>query len=207
MFAEKPKRKENVFQGELLDGEEILWMGQGDKWRIFTSQDWFTIPFSLFWCAIIMPIFLSGIRSGNMIVFLIPHVWVGFYLLFGRFILKFLRKMRAYYAVTNQRILILGSLFGHSLQAFSLSHVPTLEKYVGWGGVGTIMFAATPPKSWWNRRRTPIHSSATMESFGQVLPGFYDIHEVDEVYRMIAQMAHQTSYQWAEKSKPAYLPR
>jgi len=208
MFVEnKPKRKGNVFQQELLDGEEILWMGQPDKWRFFISQDWFTIPFSLFWCAIIIPLFWSEIARGNVIVFFIPHVWIGFYMLFGRYIFKFLRKTHTYYAVTNQRILILGRLFGRSLQAFSLFQAPTLSKYVGWGSVGTIVFESPEPKSWWNRKRTYSHSSAAMEFIGHITPGFYDIHEVDEVYRLIAQMAHQTSYAPVEKAKPSYLPR
>jgi hypothetical protein len=206
MFADKPKRKENVFQDELLDGEEILWMGKSDKWRIFTSQDWFTIPFSLFWGAIFMTILVMGLNSGKWIVLLIPHVWVGFYLLFGRFILKILRKTHTYYAVTNQRILVMSNLFGRSLQAFSLFHVPTLEKHIGRGGVGTILFEPTPPKSWWSRNQPVPRSSAAMESFNQVPPGFYDIHDVDDVYRLIAQRAHQTIYVPVEKAKPAYLP-
>ena len=208
MLFDKPKRKNNVFYGELMDGEEILWMGQPDKWRIFTSQDWFTIPMSLLWCAFISPFVLTGIDSGNLFVFLIPHVWAGVYLLFGRYIIKFLRKTHTYYAVTSHRILIVSGLFTHTLEAFSLRQAPISAKYVGWGGVGTIIFESPEPKStWWNRRRTYGHSSAAMENIGHVAPGFYDIHEVDEVYRLIAQMAHHTPYQWVEKSKPAYLPR
>ena len=30
---------------------------------------------------------------------------------------------------------------------------------------------------------------------------------IGEVYRVIAQLAHQSTYSWHEKSKPAYLPR
>lgn len=207
MLFEKPKRKDNPFQGELLDGEEILWMGQPDKWRFFTSYDWFTIPMSILWCAFIFPFVLTGIASGKLFVILIPHVWVGVYLLFGRYILKFLRKTHTYYAVTNQRILILSRLFRRGFQAYSLFQSPVLEKHVGWGGVGTILFEAELSKSWWNSKQRQPRSSAAMEYIGHFTPGFYDIHDVDEVYRLIAQMAHQTPYQWVEKSKPAYLPR
>ena len=55
MFVDKPKRKDNVFQGELLEGEEILWMGQSDKWRIFTKRDCFLIPGYIFF--LFVPIF------------------------------------------------------------------------------------------------------------------------------------------------------
>lgn len=206
MFAEKPKRKENVFQDELLEREEILWMGQGDKWRLFNGQDLFLIPFSLFWCSIAIPMLISGFVTGNIIFILMPHGWIGLYMLFGRFIVKYLRKENTYYAVTNERVLILSHLFGRRLQAFSVHHLPTLEKRIGMGGVGTITFAELPPKSWWKRNQSH-YSNTGLEMFGQVLPGFYDIHEVDEVYRMIAQMAHQTSYAPVEKAKPSYLPR
>lgn len=206
MFAEdKPKRKGNIFQGELLDGEEILWMGQGDKWRLFNRQDLFLIPFSLFWCSIAIPMLISGFVTGNIIFILLPHGWIGLYMLFGRFIVKYLNKEKTYYAVTNYRILIVSGLFNRRLQTFSLNNLPTLEKRIGWGGVGTLIFAETPSKSWWNRSRTS-YSNTGMEIFGQGEAGFYDIHEVDEVYRLIAQMAHQTSYAPVEKSKPSYLP-
>jgi len=206
MFADKPKRKENVFQDELLDGEEILWMGQGDRRRLFTSYDLFLIPFSLFWCAITVPMLLIGLTGGNIIGVLMPHGWIGLYMLFGRFIVKYLNKRKTYYAITSDRILIVSGLVTRHFQAFSLGHLPTLEKYVGWGGVGTITFGEPPPKTWW-RRNQINYSNTGMEMFGQMLPGFYDIHDADEVYRMIARMAHQTSNFQVEKSKPAYLPR
>lgn len=205
MFDEKPKRKVNVFQAELLDGEELLWSGQSDKNRLFTGQDLFLIPFSLLWCAITVPLLLGGLASGNIIFVLMPHGWIGLYMLFGRFIVKYQQKKHTYYAVTNHRILIVSGLFSRRLQTFSLRNLPSLEKRMGRDGVGTIIFAELQSKSWWNRSRTS-YSNTGMEIFGQGPAGFYDIHDVDDVYRIIAQLAHQTQNEWVEKPKPSFLP-
>ncbi len=203
MFAdEKPKRKENVFQSELLDGEEILWMGQGDKWKLFVGADLFMIPFSLFWCGFVAMFWMNGFPN----LFILPHTLIGLYMLFGRFFVKFWRKQHTYYAVTNHRLMILSQSFGQHLLTYDVSKLPSLRKSIGMNGVGSIIFGVEPEYRWWQRKQYNMSNTGS-EMFGYSLPGFYYIHDADEVYRMIAQMAHQTSYAFVEKAKPSYLPR
>ena len=128
---------------------------------------------------------------------------MGIFGIFIRFIVKFLRKHNTYYAVTDKRVLILTNMFRQHLQAFSVHNLPTLEKWVITGDIGTIIFVEAPPNSYrYNHRE--IYAKTGMETIGSLASGFYDIHEVDEVYRIITL---QTSYASVEQSKPTYLPR
>lgn len=207
MWAEKQKHSSSAILNELLPTEEILWMDRPVIWKLFTTYDLFLIPFSLFWCAITLPLLFSGLLHGNLIGILLPHGWIGLYMLFGRFIFKVIRKQHTFYAVTNQRVLILSTLFGRRLQAFSLGRLPASEKVVGRRGIGTITFLEPPRKSWWGHRNNVSYANTGMDLFGGAVPGMYDIRDVDEVYRLIAEMSHETSYSYPEKSKPVFLPR
>ena len=51
----------DAFQGLLLKGERIVWWGQPAQGLLFTSKDWFMVPFSLmflgfsvFWESMVM---------------------------------------------------------------------------------------------------------------------------------------------------------
>jgi hypothetical protein len=202
MLFEKPKRKTNVFQDELFINEEMLWSGKPVASRIFTVQDLFLIPFALLWCAFLMSFW--GVGFPNL--FILPHTLAGIYMLFGRFVVKFWRKQHTYYAVTNQRLLIMSTNLGHHLQSYDVTKLPAIKKSVGIGDVGSIVFGVEPEYRWWQKKQSNM-SNTGMEMFGYSLPGFYDIQDTEEVYRMITQLAHQTTYAWGEKAKPAYLPR
>ncbi|MBA3873958.1 MAG: hypothetical protein H0X30_32905, partial [Anaerolineae bacterium] len=128
------------------------------------------------------------------------------YMLFGRYIVKFWHKQHTYYAVTNHRLMILSQSFGQHLTTYDVSKLPALKKSIGMNGVGSIVFGVEPEYRWWQRKQYNMSNSGT-EMFGYTLPGFYDIHDAEDVYRMIAQMAHQTTYSPVEKAKPVYLPR
>ena len=108
------------FNGELLDGEEILWSGQPRADKILSPSDFFAIPFSLLWGGFAIFWFASvigiGTRSHSGIPFAFPlfgsvFVLVGLYMIFGRFIFKYYSKKATYYALTNKRILIITKLF------------------------------------------------------------------------------------------------
>jgi len=202
MLFDKPKRKTNIFQDELFASEELLWSGKSVVSRLFTVQDLFLIPFSLFWCAFVFSFWTVGFPN----LFLLPHTLAGIYMLVGRFVVKYWHKQHTYYAVTNQRLLILSTSFGHHVQSYDVSKLPALKKSIGMSDVGSIVFGVEPQYRWWQRKQYNMSNTGT-EMFGYMLPGFYDIHDAEEVYRLVAQLAHQSGYDGYEKSKPAYLPR
>lgn len=201
----KSKRKSKLVEYELLPDEDVLWQGIPAVWKLFNVHDLFLIPFSLFWCAITFPMFISGLLTGNFIFVLLPHAWIGMYMLFGRFIYKVVRKQHTVYIITNRRVLLIHHLLGKRVQAFNLDHLPSLEKAVGLGGIGNITFGDTIQKSWWNRGQTN-YSNTGLDIFGHTIPGFYDIHDVEAVYHLIVELTFRPTWEQVEKNKPAFLP-
>lgn len=183
----KPKRKGKLFQEELLDGEEILWMGQPEAWVLFNWRDLYLIPFSLFWCSIAFSWLFAASRSGAFMLFGLPHMLIGVYMLVGRFIYKIIRKQNTYYAVTNWRVLIQSGLWGTKLDTFAIANLLSVNKSRSLGGVGSVTFGLTPRKSWWTRGQMD-NSNTGLELFGGDVPGFYDIRDVAEVHQLISQL-------------------
>src|SRR5690242_910458 len=104
------------FQPDLLRGERVLWTGQPDAGRIFSSYDVFAIPFSLLWggfaffweaSVLGMGVFGSSGGGGPVLSFFalwgIPFVLIGLYMIVGRFFYKAWARKRTWYAVTSTR--------------------------------------------------------------------------------------------------------
>lgn len=176
-----------VFQTDLMKDEKILWSGQPEP-KLLCKKDLFLIPFGLFFfCFSIFWIlgasgFLSGAHQLSAFgLFGIPFVLVGAYTLFGRFFVKSWKQKNTYYAVTDQRILILCTAPSRSLQTVYINTLPALNKSIGSEGVGTIEFGNTSP-------RAAMYANSGMEFMGGMLaaePAFYDIKNVNSVYELI----------------------
>ena len=99
---------------ELLSGESVVWAGQPSRKVIFHPSDGFMIPFSLLWggFAIVwesMVVAPAQNNAGETSIFMmlwgIPFIVIGQYLIWGRFFHDACLKKRTFYAVTNRRIL------------------------------------------------------------------------------------------------------
>ncbi len=96
-------------QPYLLSGERILWTGQPDPRRLVGGKDAYLIPFSLMWGGGAVFWEAAVLLSGAPIFFVlwgIPFVLVGQYLIWGRLLAKRWDKKRTVYAVTSQRVLV-----------------------------------------------------------------------------------------------------
>ena len=98
----------NFVNACLAPGEYVLHRCKPGKGRLFTSQDVFMIPFSIFWCGFAFFWEITAIRSGApyfFCLFGLPFVCVGLYMVFGRYIwTAYIRKHTAY-VITNRRII------------------------------------------------------------------------------------------------------
>lgn len=182
------------FDDELLDREQILWSGQPDPTILFTGADIFLVPFSLMWggfaffweyMALTSVANAGGAPSLIFPLFGIPFVLMGAYFIVGRFIYKAWRKRNTYYAVTNQRVLILTKGVSREVQAAFINAVPSLNKAVRANGSGTVRFGNSSPI-------VSMYGNTGMDFFGSFygkdVPTFYDIPEADTVYSLVSDL-------------------
>jgi len=198
---------EEVFRDELLHDERILWAGQPEPGVLFTRADIGLIPFSLLWLgfAVFWELGVLGFGwggrkhdSGPPLIFPLFgafFVAIGLYFAFGRFIAKYWKKKNTYYAVTNQRVLVLTKLLGTRLQAAFIHDITNIDKSVGRSGIGTLRFGSA------GARFSP-HANTGMDLFGsgsaQEGPAFYDIREPERVYDIVAELKRTSANRQAQ---------
>jgi hypothetical protein len=168
--------------------ERVLWTGQPDAGRIFSSADIFAIPFSLLWGGFAIfwewnALHIGGFGSTRdglpsisfFALWGIPFVLIGLYMIVGRFFYKVWARKRTYYAVTNQRVLILSEMFGRKVQSIYLSMLPALDTSIRADGSGTITFGS-------NSSMDSFYANSGLGFFNRrsaaIAPAFEDIPDV-----------------------------
>jgi hypothetical protein len=184
-------------QSELLSGETILWTGRPNPAVIFHSDDWYLIPFSLFWVAFTLfwELAVTG-RVGTaskgepslfMMLWGIPFIVIGQYLLWGRFLYDGWIKRRTYYGVTSRRILIVQDGWSRKTSFNYIDVLPTIQK--DGSDTGTLWFG--PKYSVLGGRRQATRSMSRF-SVGDT-PVFADIDDVNSVYKLVLDLREQMS--------------
>ena len=174
----------NVFQEELLSDEKIIWTGKPEESKLFSKFDIFLVPFSLLWGGFAIFWELTSITMGAPFFFSLfglPFVLMGLYFIFGRFIYKRYKKRNIYYAVTNQRVLVVTKLRNKNIQASFIKNIPTINKYKNSLGLGSIRFGNS-------HFFTSMYGNMGMDFFGfddKEVINFYDIEDVDRVYKIV----------------------
>lgn len=139
---------------ELNADERIVWNGQLRRGIRLRSSDAFVIPFSLLWCGFAIFWEVSVVTKGAPFFFMlwgIPFILVGLYIVFGRFVVDARLRDRTFYGVTSERVIIVSGLFSRqtkSLQLRTLSDISLTERA---DGSGTITFGPVHPMA----RRLP----------------------------------------------------
>jgi hypothetical protein len=183
----------NVFNDELLEGENILWSGQPEMSHLFTGADLFLIPFGLYVCWSTLSGFVSTVSSGldgGAIFFsllMIPFVGIGLYMLFGRFIYKQYKKKRTFYAVTNKRVLVLSIIRNRNIVAAWIDRIPFMNKAVHSDGVGTIIFGNVPQNVSGSMKFGMDIFTLGVEN---EVPVFADVDDAQKVYQLVNDL-HQ----------------
>lgn len=126
----------------MLPGESVLWKGHPEKGRLFTGTDFFVIPFSVFWLGFALFWELAAIDSGIpfMMLWGLPFISIGVYLLFGRFIHKAYLRTRTFYVITNKKLIIKR---GKRLTMYTAKDLPPATLQIHSDGNGTISFSET----------------------------------------------------------------
>ena len=184
----------STFQPDLLRDEKVVWAGQPDARFHFSGEDLYLVPASLLWggLALLWEAGVLGFWGGNgpapwfFLLWGIPFVLIGQYMIWGRFVVKAYRNRRTFYGLTNKRALIINRTSSRQVQALFLNQLPTINKTTRRDGSGTLAFGFWPK---WSGGASP--NSGMDFYFGQSGPGapaFYDIPDVEGVYQLLLRL-------------------
>jgi hypothetical protein len=167
---------------------------------VFHTDDLISIPFSLAWTGFCIFWESKAIDSNNtfMILWGIPFVVIGNYILWGRFLMDAWLKRRTYYAVTNRRILILQDGWRTKSIAMYLDSIPMIE--CEGANTGTLWFGPKLPVIAPRGKSTRDWSRF---SLGET-PVFADIDDIESVHKLILDLRNETQQNTSPSSSLSY---
>ena len=139
-----------AIKAQLSSGENVLWSGQPRQGVIVRGSDAFMIPFSLMWGGFAIFWEFSVLTSNAPAFFVlwgIPFVLVGLYLIVGRFFFEAKQRTHTFYAVTNERILIVSGVFTRKVKSLNFRTLSDLSLTEGKDNEGSISFGGGSPFS------------------------------------------------------------
>jgi hypothetical protein len=167
---------EEEIRRELAPGEQLLWNGIPQQGLRFRPADAALIPFSLMWggFAIFWEYSVlhrqrgANAAPGFFVIWGIPFVVMGLYMIIGRFFVDAWIRSRTILAVTNRRVLIRTKIANAQIRSLDLKNLGEVTLQESAGGRGTITFGPTLPNSWlmapgWpgtGRRLGPVNTLA-----------------------------------------------
>jgi len=177
------------FRDELNPGEKIIWSGQPQQGLILRPADALMIPFSLLWGGFAFFWEFGVIKSGAPFFFMlwgIPFVLVGLYMIFGRFFVDMAQRRKTYYALTNERAIIISGLLNQNIKTLKLQQIPEINLSTRSNSLGTITFGASHPMAW-------MYSGSGFPNMGRynIAPGFEMIDDARTVYQHIKRLQRE----------------
>jgi hypothetical protein len=151
---------------------------------LLRASDALLIPFSLLWAGFAVFWESSVILTGAPLFFLVwgvPFVLAGAYIVIGRFIIDARRRARTAYGVTDQRALIVSGWFSREVRSLPLRTLSELSLSERRDGSGTIRFGRGDSRMGW--MGDPSWPGAAKMS----PPAFEMIPEARRVYEHIQQ--------------------
>jgi hypothetical protein len=171
---------------ELAPEERILWAGRPRQGIVFHALDLVFLPFFLAWSGGVGAAIVSMLRSpkGDIIgVFVLLAVFapIALYLIVGRFLVDARQRSKTFYAVSNERVVIVWGLFSRTVKSIDLKFFGEMTLTERRNGRGSIVFGPLSPFDWmhWS-------GAAGFPGMGSRLAGRFDgIPDVRSVYNTI----------------------
>jgi len=185
-MLENPSDK---FRDELNPGERIIWSGQPRQGLMLRPSDIIMIPFSIMWGGFAIFWEFEAASGGAPIFFMlwgIPFVLLGLYMIFGRFFFDGLQRSKTHYALTNERVIIISGVFNQNTKVLDIRKLPEINISTKGNGSGTIIFGASHPMAW-------MYSGSGFPNMGRynIAPGFEMIDDAKTVYKHIKRLQRE----------------
>jgi hypothetical protein len=135
-----------IIQSELESRETLLWVGQPQQGVKLRGSDIFLIPFSLIWGGGAFFWEYSVIQGDAPLYFLlfgVPFVVIGLYLIIGRFFFDAKQREKTFYGLSNERIIIITGLFRKQIKSLSLRTLADISISESSNGIGSITFGGS----------------------------------------------------------------
>jgi len=170
----------------LEPGETLLWWGMPKQGVIFSKMDFFLIPFSIIWGGFAIAWETIAIIAGApwfFILFGIPFVLVGIYLMIGRFFYDALRRKNTIYGLTKKRIIFLSGVKEKKAEYINISELKSVRLFDKPDGSGTIFLSDVDPFSQQFKQ-----SNIRMRSSANKIPSLEFIPDAVDVYNKITRL-------------------
>ena len=145
---------------------------------------------------------LFGSHIFGFAIFLLPHFWVGVFLLFGIPTYQILVYKHVYYAITNKRVLFQKGLIGRDFEMVDFDQITNAEVNVG-------LF----DKLFGNNSGSILISTAGTFTYGKrgAVSRPYTIRNIEnpyEVFKLFKKVSHavKTDIQYPNKYRPKTNP-
>lgn len=143
---------EQVVSGELEANERSIWVGVPRQGVVFRLSDVLLVPFSMLWGGGVIAWEVMAISAGAPLfvaVWGVPFVFLGLYLIAGRFLVDARRRAATAYALTDRRVIIVSGLFSRSVKSLSLRTLSDVTVTVRRDGSGCIVLGPQPAWGWY----------------------------------------------------------
>jgi hypothetical protein len=157
----------------LRPGEQLLWSGRPDPNVRFSPADVFLVPFSIMWGGFAVFWELGALFSGAgpfFVLWGIPFVAVGLYMMFGRFIYKHRAKLRTAYGLTPDRALV--AVGATTLNDSPLKQMPSSIRRSRDGSHVSVTFGSA---NGWSNRGAYGNTGMEFLPRGNPAVAFYDV--------------------------------
>jgi len=161
---------EQVLSDLLGPNERLLWSGRPRQGVFLRSADAIAIPFSIFWTcgAVFWVIMASRSPDKAFLLFGIPFVGIGVYMLIVRFFVDSWQRANTTYGLTDQRVVIVSGPRRRSIKSLSLRTLSDVTLSEGKNGTGIITFGPTIPPWPYRGMQVPGMSTRMVPCFDQI---------------------------------------
>jgi hypothetical protein len=176
------RHKEDELEVYLEPGDRLVWYGIPKQGILFSKSDIFLVPFSLLWGGFAILWELLAISSDAPLIFMlwgIPFVLLGIYMIIGRFIVNALIRKKTLYGFTKKRIVVKTGLRGNSIRLGDMNNLAGIKMKLTKDGSGSIIFS-------FHSKLTEVLSDKN--GVKRTIIIFKDIHDVKFVYEKLMQV-------------------